>query len=485
MKLFLRLTLLAGLCLPEILLAQGSCNNPNGTFFTDPSGIHSLTSALAAGKCFEIDHTSPSTYCYTFRFPSSGQLQQFTVYHYKDCNGVQCTHASSSSTPTNGCYHISSGSCGMSMRMYDEACNDLGDGFKLGSGSPCNMQADRIYSLCITNNISGCCSPMYICPILGCSGSKSCGCALIKGVVSTKASAPGSNDGSATVNVTGTQHPSYLWSNGATTKSIGGLSPGNYSVSVTSSETSCTDIENFEITSSGCDLIASITTTNTSTPLSNDGSATVQVTGTQNPSYLWSNGSTQNPATGLAAGNYSVSVTASENSCTDTETCTTTSGCELIMGVSTVNASHPGASDGTAMVQVSGTQSPSYQWSSGSTQNNATGLAAGTYTVSVTASETFCTDTETFEITSGNGTGCDSLSVDFAKTIMPPCDCGSTYHSIITAKPSGGTAPYGFLWDNGSTVSTRTQLPGGTYHITISDANNCTQSDTVSLPFSF
>ena len=43
-----------------------------------------------------------------------------------------------------------------------------------------------------------------------------------------------------------------------------------------------------------------------------------------------------------------------------------------------------------------------------------------------------------------------------------------------TATPSGGTAPYTYLWSNGSTSQTITNVPAGTYTVTVTDANNCT-----------
>jgi hypothetical protein len=60
-----------------------------------------------------------------------------------------------------------------------------------------------------------------------------------------------------------------------------------------------------------CNLtVTSTSTTNASCPGSADGTATVNVTGgSGNYSYLWSDGQTTNPATGLTAGNYTVTVT--------------------------------------------------------------------------------------------------------------------------------------------------------------------------------
>ena len=51
-----------------------------------------------------------------------------------------------------------------------------------------------------------------------------------------------------------------------------------------------------------------------------------------------------------------------------------------------------------------------------------------------------------------------------------------------TANGSGGTPPYSYLWNNNETERTITNLPAGTYSVTITDENNCetTGSATVS-----
>ncbi|WP_299103586.1 hypothetical protein, partial [uncultured Winogradskyella sp.] len=59
------------------------------------------------------------------------------------------------------------------------------------------------------------------------------------------------------------------------------------------------------------------------------------------------------------------------------------------------------------------------------------------------------------------------------------CDDGTA-----TATPSGGTAPYTYLWSanaaNQTTVAI-TDLSEGTYSVTITDANDCTTSQTITI----
>ncbi len=110
-----------------------------------------------------------------------------------------------------------------------------------------------------------------------------------------------------------------------------------------------------------------------------------------------------------------------------------------------------------------------------------TGLAPGSYSVSVSATATpFCTtDSNTTNIS----TPIDQVSVDANETANVTCDDGQ---GIIAAIGSGGTPPYEFELSGAATVafsttSTFENLSAGTYTVTIRDANNCTATDDVIL----
>jgi len=127
------------------------------------------------------------------------------------------------------------------------------------------------------------------------------------------------NDGTATANPSGGMAPyTYNWSNGATTQTISGLSPGTYTVTVTSAD-GCQGVASVTVGGSGSDL--SVNTSSTPTECgSTDGTATANGSGGVPPYvYTWSNGGTTQTITNLAPGVYIVTITDSQG-CTSNST---------------------------------------------------------------------------------------------------------------------------------------------------------------------
>ncbi len=205
------------------------------------------------------------------------------------------------------------------------------------------------------------------------------------------------------------------------------------------------------------------------------GSATVTVTGGNAPyTYLWSNGQTTTTATGLSSGTYTVTV--SDNSCPSaTQTATVT----LISGALTTSVSATASScvsaNGSATVSQFGGSSPyTYSWSpAGGTNATATGLSAGNYSVLVTDA-TGCTGTATVSVTSSNGP-----AVTLANLTNILCSGGNTGAASVAA--TGGSPPYTYNWSSGQTTSSAANLFAGNYTVTVTDANGCTQIQTVSI----
>lgn len=279
--------------------------------------------------------------------------------------------------------------------------------------------------------------------------------------------------GSATVNASGGTPPyTYLWSNGETTQTIDNLTSGIYSVTVTDSQ-GCTAEGSYTISIID-DFILDIAVQNVLCKGDSTGSILAEGWGGTPPyTYEWSTGETGTPMIeNLPAGNYSVTVT-EQNGCQIIEDFVVTEPPLLEAMVSGSTEICPGDANGSAMAMgMGGTPPYSYTWSTGATTQMIFGLSAGTYTVTLT-DDNDCEAVDSITITESPAI---NLAVTGTETVCPPDTLGSA-----TATVSGGTPPLSILWSNGETSLTITDLPEGTYAITVTDALGCTAVDSISI----
>ncbi|MBL0051830.1 MAG: SprB repeat-containing protein [Bacteroidetes bacterium] len=113
-----------------------------------------------------------------------------------------------------------------------------------------------------------------------------------------------------------------------------------------------------------------------------------------------------------------------------------------------------------------------YLWNDGDTNEDRTGLAAGTYTVTATDAAG-CIETGTFTVTEPALLGMNGTPTDVTT------NGGSDGSIDVTA--TGGTTPYTYLWNDGDTNEDRTNLTAGTYTVTVTDANGCTEEATFTI----
>lgn len=123
-------------------------------------------------------------------------------------------------------------------------------------------------------------------------------------------------------------------------------------------------------------------------------------------------------------------------------------------------------------INLTGAAPYSYLWSTGDTTSHVTGIAAGTYTISVTDGNS-CMTIDTVVV----GTY-PAISADIAPSNL---HCYEDNSGMVIATPIGGTAPYTYHWSNGYFSAVVDNLPVGAYSVTISDRNYCTASDQVNL----
>ena len=206
---------------------------------------------------------------------------------------------------------------------------------------------------------------------------------------------------------------------------------------------------------------------------------TVQLAGASNISnavYSWgavngsgiiSGGNSITPVVG--AGCYVLTVTNPTNGCATSDTVCVAASTQTpsLSILSTNNASCFAACDGSASVGASGLFAPyDYAWSNGTNGQNIGGLCAGTYEVIVTGSNG-CTTVANVVIQQ------PAATISISSASIQNASCSGLNDGSISVIPSGGTAPYSFIWSNGSTTGSSGPVSAGSYTVTITDVNGC------------
>ncbi len=283
--------------------------------------------------------------------------------------------------------------------------------------------------------------------------------------------------GSASANVSGgSGNYTYTWSSNPaqTTQTATNLAAGNYTVTVVDIATGCSKTATVNVPSAP--TLTGTATVNTNANCLVGGSATANPSGGTPPySFLWdTNGPTTQTASNLSAGPHTVKITDSKGCIvialvtigqnqgpSVTATVNNNAGCNLANGSATANA-------------TGGAGGYSYLWSANNvTTQTITGLAAGTYTVTVTDAGG-CSGTATVTIAQTGGP---------SVVISASSGAGCTTGGSATAAPSGGTGPYTYKWSTNpvQTTATVSNLGAGTYTVTVTDANGCTATAVVSI----
>jgi len=284
----------------------------------------------------------------------------------------------------------------------------------------------------------------------------------------------GSCDGSITISANGGTGPYiYSWFDGATGNIHNSLCAGTFQFTVTDAH-NCTASDSATLTDP-LPITATITINNQPTCFGVcDGSITVNPSGgTGSFSYNWSSGETNQTASLLCAGPDSVTVT-DANNCTAAFDTVLIAPVVVTIHVDTViNPLCYGDCNGSATVSASGGTNPlSFLWSTGNTNLTENNLCDSIYSVTVTDNNG-CQDT-----TSVHPIAPVALW-DTLQYIPPSCN-GDT-DATAWVVDSGGTTPYTYQWSNSSTNDTISNIGAGDYIVTISDAHNCSLSDTITV----
>ncbi len=136
------------------------------------------------------------------------------------------------------------------------------------------------------------------------------------------------------------------------------------------------------------------------------------------------------------------------------------------------NESCPGENDGSIGISLTAgaTINMTYDWSNGYSGTPLPNVGAGTYTVTV-SNNGGCSTVSSFVVTAPS-------AINNTPTISHVTSNGGSDGSI-NLTVSGGTAPYSYNWSAGlPPIEDQVNLTAGTYSVTITDANGC--SDVLS-----
>jgi gliding motility-associated-like protein len=294
----------------------------------------------------------------------------------------------------------------------------------------------------------------------------------------TNVSCFGACNGVAVAGATGgTGAYTYSWMpGGQTTQTATGLCVGTYTVTVRDAK-GCTTTATATVTQPTA-VVDHVTSTAANCTKA-DGTITVAPTGGVPPyTYDWGPGTPTGDGTvkviNLLAGVYTLAIR-DNSGCVSNFSYILSNIAGPTTAVTHTNVSCHDACDGSASVIASGGAGGYiYSWSPGGSTSTSISALCGTttYTIQVTDAS-LC------------------ITLDTATVINPPVlmlnqvvvneSCGGTCDGSITLSPSGGQAPYTYLWGGGQTTSSLSNLCAGSYSVTVRDANNCSTNVTIAI----
>ncbi len=284
----------------------------------------------------------------------------------------------------------------------------------------------------------------------------------------------GDTDGRADIGATGGTAP-YRYSLDGTTFQSGGtftnLAPGTYTATV-QDDHGCLATIPFTIYEPALLTATLAGTTDVKCFNGNDGTATITIAGGK-PAYTATLGSQSvNSApytlTGLAAGNYTITVT-DVNSCTATVNAVINQPAQLVLTeISVTGTSCYGGNDGGITVSAAG-GTPQYLYSLdfGTPQPGPvfTGVTGGNRIVGVVDAN-LCIDTLHINVPMPPQT-------TFLDTNVVDVNCFGGSDGSIDLIVTGTGGPWTYQWSNGPTTQDVSGLVSGYYQVTVLELNNC------------
>lgn len=278
------------------------------------------------------------------------------------------------------------------------------------------------------------------------------------------------------VQVSGGKGPfQYKWNNAALSgDQPTGVTAGDYQLTVTDA-TNVTSVGAVSVKQPE-KLSLSVSVQAPASTGNRDGKALAQPGGgAGNYIFQWQSGESGSAATRLGPGTNGVTVT-DANGCTATAVVSISENIQPLAIDISVKSTIKCAGDKTAAlaVDVTGGKGPfKYQWNTAGVSGNQPGnLASGDYQLTVTDA-TGASSTASFMLP-------QPAALSARAAVSAPASTGNA-DGKAQAEATGGAGPYNFKWDNGETTASAVKLSPGKRTVTVTDANGCTATGSVSI----
>ena len=282
------------------------------------------------------------------------------------------------------------------------------------------------------------------------------------------------NNGSLTILFDLPFYESILWSTGDSTLSITNLSAGSYDLSVIYSDGSQTDTTFIITAPPAIEILDPIVQQLSCFDIAE---ASIEITvegGTPDYTYAWSNAVFTANQYDLPAGTYTLTLT-DANACTSSlEVIIDEAPAAIDVSADVSPISCFGFTDGSIETSTTGgTLGYTFEWSNSATEENITDLGPGTYTLTITDNNN-CTTTFEEMLTAPD-------EIILSINVTP--EQGQNMNGTISVQASGGQVPFSYAWDFDPTATSNllSGLGFGDYTVTVSDANDCSQVETITV----
>ena len=433
-----------------VIMANTSCNNPNGS----------------------IDLTIASLDNYTYLW-SNGALTQDLVnltsgnYYVTITNGLQCEKLDTFFVPNGTNTPIVSAS------ITNANCNANNGSILLDVSPP------GIYTYLWTTGATTKDLSMLTVGSYGVTVSSSDGCTAIAsynvGSINTNFNVvsivlPDTScvtpSGSVDLRVTPPGIYNFLWSTGAVSEDLINVPADTFVVTI-SDGSGCNSVLTFEVKNQKVYPVIDLVATNASCGKTN-GKIDVVVVFPLNHTFLWSNGSTLPNLTMLAEGDYKVTVT-------NLAGCSTLDSITLINTVNNfsvngnvLNNTFCSIANGSIDLSVLPNADYTFDWTTGATSEDLIELIAGSYTVTVTDT-TACSLSATFVVSDDKTYPQIALLSNDAT-----CDLNNGSLHVVVDDPT----KHSIEWSNGAIGQDLFDLPPALYTVTVTNENGCAASES-------